>query len=288
MTFSIVAFDPASGDLGVAVASKFLAVGAVVPWATAGVGAVATQSFANTAYGPRGLDLLRGGLQPAAAIERLLSEDVADEVPLRQLGIVDATGRSASYTGPGCQVWAGGRSAAGYACQGNILAGPQVVDALAETFEATREGDLADRLLAALAAGQAAGGDRRGQQSAALLVVRERGGYGGGNDRYIDLRVDDHRQPIDELRRLLRLWRVYFQTPGRGELLAWTPALVREVKSLLARVGAYQVNQVDDVWDERAARALRTWAGIENLEERLRDDGLDPIVLRMLREQAQA
>ena len=199
-TFSIVGFDPETGDLGVAVQSKFFAVGRVVPFAAAGVGAVATQSYANTTYGPRGLEMLREGRSPEEVVETLLSDD--DGRAQRQVGIVDATGATANFTGDACLSWAGDRSGANYTVQGNILAGPQVVDAMASTFESA-DGDLATRLLAALAAGQAAGGDARGRQSAALLVVREGAGYGGYDDRYIDLRVEDHETPIEELARLL-------------------------------------------------------------------------------------
>lgn len=284
MTFSIAACDPATGDLGIAVASKFLAVGAVVPWAQAGVGAVATQAAANTIYGSRGLELLRAGLDPAQTIERLRADDAAPgEISARQIGVVDAAGRATSFTGPDCQAWAGGRVGAGYACQGNILAGSEVVAALAETFERAR-GELPERLLEALAAGQAAGGDRRGQQSAALLVVRDKGGYGGRNDRWIDARVDDHRQPIDELRRLLELWRIYLSTPDPRTLIELTADLSLEIQSLLGRAGVY-VGAPSGVWDAASASALRRWAGVENLEERLAPGRIDPIVLRMLREQ---
>ena len=199
-TFSIVAFDPETGDLGVAVESKFFAVGPVVPFAAAGVGAVATQSYANTSYGPRGLEMLRQGMAAAEAVAALTESDEGRAV--RQVGIVDAQGTAATFTGESCLSWAGGRSGPGFALQGNILAGPTVVEAMAEAFEVT-SGDLASRMVAALAAGQAAGGDARGRQSAALVVVREGGGYGGYNDRYIDLRVDDHPAPIVELQRLL-------------------------------------------------------------------------------------
>jgi uncharacterized Ntn-hydrolase superfamily protein len=211
VTFSIVAFDPANGDLAIGVASRFLAVGAVVPYARAGVGAVATQAFANTRWGPRGLDLLAVGSDPEAAIAQLKAEDLGAEVMRRQVGIVDARGRPATFSGADCTEWAGGRTGQHYACQGNILSGPEVVAALGAGFESA-SGDLADRVLAALDAAQAAGGDRRGQQSAALLVVRAGAGFRGGNDRYIDIRVDDHPQPLDELARLLQLWRVTFLT----------------------------------------------------------------------------
>ncbi len=201
-TFSIVGFDPATGELGVAVASKFLAVGAVVPWARAGVGAIATQAYANTTYGPEGLRLLETGLSAHEVIDSLTARDADRE--RRQVGIVDAHGNSATFTGKECIAWAGGRAGKHYACQGNILVSEATVNAMAETFEDT-EGELAIRLLKALKAGEEAGGDSRGKQSAALLVVKEGGGYLGLNDRYIDLRVDDNPEPIDELGRLLNI-----------------------------------------------------------------------------------
>jgi uncharacterized Ntn-hydrolase superfamily protein len=202
MTFSIVAFDPACGDLGVAVATRALAVGSVVPWAKAGVGAVATQAAANTTYGPRGLALLREGLSPDEVIARLTSEDAY--APVRQVGIVDRHGRSAAFTGARCEPWAGHRLGPQYACQGNVLVDAATVDAMAAAFEAAN-GDLAYRLLAALQAGDAAGGDRRGRQSAAMVVVRE-GAYFGIDDLFINLRVDDHAAPVAELERLLSVW----------------------------------------------------------------------------------
>ena len=206
MTFSIVARDPVTGDLAVAVQSKFLSVGDVVPWARAGVGAVATQAFANVAYGPDGLALLAGGATAADAVARLVAgDDLAAE---RQVGIVDARGGSASHTGGRCFAWAGGRTGPGFAAQGNILAGAAVVDGLADTFLAGGQ-PFPELLVACLAAADAAGGDRRGRESAALLVVREGSGYGGGNDRWIDLRVDHHDDPIGELGRLLALQHLY-------------------------------------------------------------------------------
>jgi len=211
-TFSIVARDPKTGDLGIAVASRFLAVGAVVPWAKAGVGAVATQSFANVAYGPDGLALLADGKSAAEALAALTKPDARRD--FRQAGMVDAKGRVATFTGARCMTWAGGKTGDGWAAQGNILAGEGVVVAMGKAFDTARasgEGELAEWLMAALAAGDAAGGDRRGRQSAALLVVRKKGGFQGGNDRYVDLRVDDHAQPIPELTRLLRLHRKVFQ-----------------------------------------------------------------------------
>ena len=204
-TFSIVAADPRTGELGVAVQSRFLAVGAVVPWAKAGVGAVATQSLANTRYGPEGLALLAAGNAPAEVVKRLTDGDEQRDV--RQLGMVSADGRAATFTGAKCHAWAGGRTGPNYAVQGNILAGEAVVAAMAASFEKSAEGgkELGQRLIDALAAGQAAGGDKRGMQSAALLVVREGWGYAGLNDRYRDLRVDDHAEPIAELQRIYEL-----------------------------------------------------------------------------------
>ena len=201
-TFSIVGYDAETGDLGIAVQSKFFAVGSVVPWAEAGVGAIATQSWANTTYGPNGLKLLKSGLSAQQSLERLIAEDPGRAT--RQVGIVDATGNVANYTGDDCNEWAGAASGKHYTAQGNILAGEDVVKAMGKAFEDT-EGELADKLMAALFAGQERGGDTRGQQSAALLVVREQGGYGGFNDRYIDLRVDDAEKPIEELQRLLKI-----------------------------------------------------------------------------------
>lgn len=206
-TFSIVGYDSTSGELGVAVASRFFAVGSVVPWAKADIGAVATQAYANTTFGWRGLTLLREGLSPDSAIAILTAED--DNSERRQVGIVDAKGRSATYTGNGCTAWAGGRSGPGYAIQGNILAGESVVTAM-ETAWLKTEGTLADRLYAALLAGEAQGGDSRGKQSAAMLVVREGAGYGGYTDRAIDIRVDDSPEPFHELGRLLDIAQVNY------------------------------------------------------------------------------
>lgn len=203
-TFSIVACDTTAGIWGVAVASKFLAVGAVVPWASAEVGAVATQSFANTSFGPKGLDLMRTGASAEEALQILLRNDSGRES--RQVGVVDGEGRAASFTGAECMAWAGGRTGEGFAVQGNILTGPEVVDALAASFSES-SGFLGDRLLDALEAGDAAGGDSRGRQSAALLLVCAGKGYAGFNDVLCDLRVDDHQDPLVELRRVYNVWR---------------------------------------------------------------------------------
>ena len=216
-TFSIVALDPKTGELGVAVQSRFLAVGAVVPWAKAGVGAIATQSLANTGYGPDGLTLLAAGVAPEDAVKQLTDADPQRAV--RQVGIVSAAGKAVTFTGGECNAWAGGRTGANFAAQGNILAGEGVVTAMAESFEKSADSgkELGRRLLDALKAGQAAGGDKRGMQSAALLVVREGWGYAGLNDRYRDLRVDDHAQPIMELQRIYDLHKRAFPAPGGGK-----------------------------------------------------------------------
>ena len=206
-TFSIVGYDAETGQLGIAVQSKFFAVGAVVPWAEAGVGAIATQSWANTTYGPNGLKLLKSGLSAEQTLERLTADDPGHAT--RQVGIVDANGNVANYTGDECNEWAGAVSGKHYTAQGNILAGEDVVKAMAKAFEET-QGELADKLMAALFAGQENGGDTRGQQSAALLVVQEESGYGGFNDRYIDLRVDDAEKPIEDLQRLLEIHKQLF------------------------------------------------------------------------------
>ena len=280
-TFSIVARDPVTGDLGVAVESKFLAVGAVVPWVRAGVGAIATQAWANVDYGPRGLALLAEGKSAREVVETLTGED--EGRARRQLGVVDAQGHAASYTGPECNDWAGGVEGDGFCCQGNILTGPEVVAAMAAAYRES-DGTFANRLLSALEAGQAAGGDSRGQQSAAIFVAREGGGYGGGNDRYIDLRVDDHPRPIAELRRLVMLHRVYFRR-DEADLLPLDSALRGEIRGQLAALGEC----APEAGEAEVEAALARFAGRENLEERLRNDGtVDTVVLQFLRERAAA
>ena len=269
MTFSIVAFDAETGDLGVAVASKFPCVGAVVPWARAGVGAVATQSWANTDFGPDGLGLMGGGLPAAAALDAVLEPDTDREE--RQVGFVDAQGGVATFTGANCMDWAGGRTGDGFAVQGNILAGEDVVASMADTFART-EGDLCDRMLAALLAGDAAGGDRRGKQSAALLVVRDGGGYEGRNDRYIDLRVDDHPEAPAELARLFAVWDTTMLV-RTDEPLEASAELVGEVQRRLAAVGVFDA-EASGALDVATTEALAEWAGRYNLEGRLRDDGM--------------
>ncbi len=273
MTFSLVACDREAGQWGVVVASKFLAVGAVVPWAKADVGAVATQAFANLTYGPGGLDLLAAGASAQQTIDRLTAAD--PEFEQRQIGVVDAKGGSASFSGSGCFTWAGGRTGEGYAAQGNLLAGPEVVAALADTFEAT-EGPLVERMLAALQAGDEAGGDRRGRQSAAVIVRQTGGGYGGNNDILIDLRVDDHPDPVTELQRLYAIQDLLFGRTPEASLIP-LEQVQAEVADLLGRVG----------YGGELEPGLREWAGMENLEERLYDDRIDPVVLRALRERAE-
>jgi uncharacterized Ntn-hydrolase superfamily protein len=265
-TYSIVACDLAAGQWGVAVQSKFLAVGSVVPWAEPSAGAVATQSYANPRYGPDGLALLRQGLAAQEVVDELTGADEGRSQ--RQLGVVDANGGAATFTGEDCHDWAGGRTGDGYAAQGNILVSAATVDALAETFEGS-SGLLAERLLESLAAGQAAGGDRRGQQSASLLVVEQDGGYAGLSDTLVDLRVDDHEHPIEELQRLYEAHQLLFGTTPRDLWLSLDPDLQTEVSGLLAGLG-YET--------------LADWAGAANLEERVDgDDAIDPVVLRELR-----
>jgi uncharacterized Ntn-hydrolase superfamily protein len=284
MTFSLVGRDPETGDLGIAVQSKFLAVGAVVPWARAGVGAVVTQSYANTSYGPRGLDLLAQGHSAAEAMAELLATD--EHAEQRQVGIVDVRGRSATHTGPGCHAWAGGIAGPSFAAQGNILVGEATVMAMAETFQRAT-GALWHRLVEALAAGQRAGGDSRGQQSAALLVVRESGGYGGFNDRMIDLRVDDSAHPIEELARILNLHELLFLRPRPEDLVPIDVRIGAELQTLLARSGDYSGPMTGE-FDEATFQALERYGGRENLEERLLhepgDARIDPKVLAYLRE----
>jgi uncharacterized Ntn-hydrolase superfamily protein len=273
-TYSIAACDLEAGQWGVATQSKFLGVGSVVPWAAPQVGAIATQSYANPRYGPDGLTLLREGLSAEEAVERLTSAD--DDREHRQLGIVDGKGGSASYTGSECMDWAGGRTGPCYAAQGNILVSGETVDALVETFERTAGAPLAERLLDCLDAAQAAGGDRRGQQSAALLVVERDGGYAGLSDEVVDLRVDEHARPLEELRRIYGMHQAIFGKTPPEEWLAVDDELAQELRERLARLG----------FEGELDSTFNTWAGRENLEERV--DGVervDPVVLEELRRQ---
>jgi uncharacterized Ntn-hydrolase superfamily protein len=268
MTFSIAAWDPSSSppEWGVAVASKFLAVGSAVPWVRAGAGAIATQALANLAYGPDGLAELAGGARAQAVVDDLTGRD--EESAQRQLGVVDATGGSATFTGSECFDWAGGRTGDGYCCQGNILTGPDVVDRMAEAFESS-SGELAARLLVALRAGDEAGGDRRGRQSAALYVAREGGGYGGGIDRSVDLRVEDHPEPIPELDRLFHLHRLYFPRPEDLRFIPVDDDLADEIRAALTAAG-YEPAVGDGYRSVRDA--LFEYIGSENLEERWNEE----------------
>ena len=267
-TYSIAACDLEASQWGVAVQSKFLSVGSVVPWAEPGVGAIATQAYANPRYGPDGLALLRDGLDASAVVERLVAAD--DGRDDRQLGVVDAQGGSAAWSGRGCNEWAGHRTGHCYSAQGNILVGPETVDALAVTFEATAGRPLEQRLIECLAAAQLAGGDRRGQQSASLLIVERNGGYAQLSDVVADLRVDDHPRPIEELQRIYVLHdRLFGKTP-RAEWLPLDGVLGDEVRDRLTGLG----------YD-----SLLDWAGVENLEERVDGtEAIDPVVLEALRE----
>jgi uncharacterized Ntn-hydrolase superfamily protein len=276
-TFSIVAFDSGTEELGVAVQSKFLAVGSIVPWARAGVGAVATQAMANVDYGPRGLELMSRGKTAEETVGALISAD--DEREHRQVGVVDARGRAATFTGSECFEWAGGVTGESYAAQGNILVGQETVEAMAKTFESAGD-DLAGRLLTALDAGQAAGGDSRGKQSAALLVVREGGGYGGNNDRSLDLRVDDHPEPIKELIRLRELHTLYFGETRPENIVPVDGDVKQDVAASLRRLGYLEENADDEVLLDALSAFIRT----ENFEEREQERGyLDRAVLEFMK-----
>lgn len=266
MTFSIIGYDPKEKEWGIAVQSKFLGVGAVVPFAKAGIGAVATQSYANTSYGPRALQLMEEGKTAEEALEIITKDDPEKE--LRQVGLLDSMGNPATFTGEGCYDWAGGMTGPHFAAQGNILVDEKTVEAMGQTFIST-DGTLAERLLAALNAGQAAGGDSRGQQSAALLVVKEAGGYGGFNDRCIDLRVDDHPEPISELIRIYHLQQLYF-APSKAERIA---AIEGEIKEELVR----ELTRLDYLkagqGDDQLLKALTAFIHTENFEAREQEAG---------------
>jgi uncharacterized Ntn-hydrolase superfamily protein len=273
-TYSIAACDLEARQWGVATQSKFLGVGSVVPWAEPGVGAIATQAYANPRYGPEGLALLREGLSAGEVVERLTAAD--DGRDHRQVGVVDGQGRGASFTGDECMDWAGGRTGDRYAAQGNILVSAKTVDAIAETFERA-QGTLAERLLDCLDAAQSAGGDRRGQQSAALLVVEQDGGYAGLSNEVVDLRVDEHERPLEELRRIYVMHQAIFGKTPADEWLDVDEELAAELRDRLARVGH----------EGELGEAFVRWTGNENLEERV--DGIsriDPVVLEELRRQS--
>jgi uncharacterized Ntn-hydrolase superfamily protein len=266
-TYSICACDLDAGQWGVATQSKFLAVGSVVPWAAPQIGAIATQAYANPRYGPDGLELLRSGYSADEVVERLTAAD--EDREQRQLGVVDAAGRGATFTGSECHAWAGGQVGDGYAVQGNILVSAATVAALADTFVSSIGRPLVERLIGCLTAAQAAGGDRRGQQSAALLVVERDGGYAGLSDTLVDLRIDDHQRPVEELRRLYGIHNALFGKTPREEWLTIDDTLRAEIDERLAALGQ---------------RTLEDWASVENLEERVGDDdSIDPVVLAALR-----
>jgi len=271
-TYSIVACDLEAQQWGVSVQSKFLSVGSVVPWAEPHVGAIATQAYANPRYGPNGLELLRKGLSAQEVVDKLTTEDEGRDH--RQLGVVDGEGNAATYTGAECMDWAGGRTGTHYAAQGNILVNPETVDAMAETFESSSGRPLAERLIDCLAAAQEAGGDSRGQQSSALLVVERDGGYARMSDVVVELRVEDHEHPIEELRRIYKLHdEIFGKTPRR----MWLPVddeLAAELRERLTQLG----------YDGELEESFTRWTGKENLEDRV--DGvaeIDPVVLEALR-----
>ncbi|NYE03643.1 putative Ntn-hydrolase superfamily protein [Bacillus niacini] len=267
MTFSIVGYDPIEKEWGIAVQSKFLGVGAVVPWAKAGAGAVATQSYANTAYGPKALELMEQGKSAQETLELLLAEDPEKE--MRQVGLIDSFGNPATFTGSECYDWAGGVTGTHFAAQGNILVDEKTVQAMAQVFTET-EGPLADRLLAALDAGQEVGGDSRGKQSAALYIVKDSGGYGGFNDRYIDLRVDDHPDPIKELIRIYQLQQLYF-APSNPERIA---AIEGEIKvQLLHHLKRLSYLSDEPKSNDDIYRALTAYIHTENFEMREQSSG---------------
>lgn len=279
-TFSVVAFDPLETAWGVAVASKFPAVGAVVPWAKAGIGAIATQSFANTSFGPRGLDMLSQGANAQEVLAQLLSDD--SDANHRQVGIVDASGCAATFTGSGCFDWAGGITGNGFAIQGNILTGEKVPQAMENALQSTK-GDLAARLYAALFAGDRAGGDRRGRQSAAILVVKPNGGYGGFNDRWLDYRVDDDPDPVKRLGELIEMHRLYFEKSPVEERVKLTGNTLRKMQHLLQKMGYYQ-GEVHGEYDKETRSAFEAMIGNENFEDRAfpAEGEIDPPVLEYL------
>jgi uncharacterized Ntn-hydrolase superfamily protein len=270
MTFSIVAFDPDSGDLGVAVQSKFPNAGVTIPYAQTGVGAIATQAYCNTSFGPRGLSLLDNGASPEQTVQILTQGD--ENRAYRQVGIIDVRGRTAVYTGERCFDWAGSVQGENFSVQGNVLAGPQVAEAMARAFRED-PGELSECLLAALRAGQAAGGERRGQQSAGLLVVRQGGGYGGHDDRYAAISVYDHPTPITELERLYAIHRLTYFRSRPEDLIPITGDLTQELLQTLHERGFYR-GSIEAPWSAEATTALHDFMGWENYDERIRDDGL--------------
>ena len=282
-TFSIVACSLDEKEWGVAVASKFLAAGAVVNWAQAEVGAIATQARAKVGYGPDGLALLERGNSADETLKALIEAD--DGSAERQVGVVDRAGRAAAHTGGKCFDWAGHLVGEGYACQGNILTGPETLEAMVMRFEVF-EAELADRLVAALWAGNEAGGDRRGKQSAAVLVVRQGGGYGGDTDRYLDLRVDDHPDPVAKLVDLVAMHHVFFKPAIELDFISIEAEVAKELQSLSKRLGHYE-GEADGEWDQASKEAFEALISYENLEERWSldqdPDVIDSVALDYLR-----
>jgi uncharacterized Ntn-hydrolase superfamily protein len=274
MTFSIVAFDPNTGDLGVAVQSKFISVGSIVPWSQAKVGAIATQAYANTSFGPRGLKLLNEGLSSQEVLDKLLSED--DSRDHRQIAVIDALGEAAAHTGSECYYWAGHEVGTNFSCQGNILISEETVQSMSSAFETTK-GDLADKLLATLhAADQEGMGDVRGKQSASLLIVREDGGYGGYTDRLVDLRIDEHSDPIKELQRVFDIYDMIFLTrEDESNLLPLEGEIAANIKATLVDLNYITQSALSSgtTWAKPEVKAFEAWVGINNFENKWRDDG---------------
>ena len=282
-TFSIVASDRKNNSYGVAVASKFLAVGSIVSWAKSEVGAIATQAHAKIAFGPDGLQMLEGGRSASEVLSALISNDPGAET--RQLAIVDAHGGVAAHTGIKCHDWAGHLIGDHFSCQGNILVGSETLEAMETSFVSTK-GELSDRLIAALMAGDEAGGDSRGKQSAAILVVKSGGGYGGDTDRYLDLRVDDHQDPVNKLSRLVEMHHLFFGSTVASDLVTIDERIASELQLMLKGQG-YDVGDSVGVWSEASKQAFWAFVGKENLEERWNIEGdtdsIDMVVLEHLR-----
>ena len=269
MTFSIVAYDPKNKEWGVAVQSKFVAVGSIVPFAKANVGAIATQALANTSYGPKGLQLLQNGLTASEVLEQVIEGD--DLMEERQVGIVDMKGKVASFTGKNCFEWAGHIIGKNFACQGNILASEKVVQGMADAYEET-SGDLVEKFFAALETGQKNGGDRRGKESAAILIVKKEGAYDGGTDRYIDIRVDEHAEPIKELKKVFEIYDMcLLKRDDPEDIIKLEGNNLKLVKELLRKDGFYK-GEIDDYYDNNTRKALRDWLGTNNFEVKERED----------------
>jgi len=269
MTFSIVAYDPERKEWGVAVQSKFIAVGSIVPWAKSGVGAVATQAWANTSYGPKGLALLEQGLTAEDVISILTKQDEKRED--RQVGIVDSYGNAASFTGSRCFDWAGHIVGENYSCQGNILVSEDTVLAMSQAYRETK-GDLVLKLLAVLEEGQEAGGDSRGKQSAAILIVKEEGAYDGGTDRYVDIRVDEHEHPIKELGRVFEIYNLsLLKRDDPDDKVKMEGGVMKTIKEVLKADGFYEMD-IDDKYDTYTKEALQKWMHINNFEIKERED----------------